>query len=147
MTLPGQAIFRTSWAANVLFAVTAAPVALGVDAFDVPAIVVSVGLFLVSLAIWGYAFFVAASRSAGGEDVTLGRMYLVDPGAPRPAQWQLYGSLVVCIVIAGVTAFANPFGVLVPMFPLGLLGLWGARHGEYPPRSAYPRDREGGRDG
>jgi len=146
--MPGRAIFRTSWAGNVLFAVIAVPVALGFDAFDVAAVVVSVALFLVSLPVWGYAFFVAASRSAGGEDVTLGRMYLFDPGAPRPAQWQLYGSLTVCVVIAAATAAANPFGVLVPMFPLGLLGVWGARHGQYPPRSAYPRGRrEGGRDG
>jgi hypothetical protein len=147
VTQPGQLIFRTSWTANALFLVTAAPVALGVDAFDVAAVVVSVGLFLISLPVWGYAFFVAASRSAHGEDVTLGRMYLFDPGAPRAAQWQLYGSLAACVLIAGATAAANPFGVLVPMLPLGLLGLWGARHGEYPPRSAYPRDREGGRDG
>ena len=32
------------------------------------------------------------------------------------------------------------FSVLVPMYPLGLIGLWGARHGTFPPRrTAVPR--------
>ena len=39
---------------------------------------------------------------------------------------------------------ANPFGVLVPMLPMGLAGLWGARHGVYPPRPA-PAKKTGGR--
>jgi hypothetical protein len=146
VTTPGRGIFRASWASNVVFAVAVVPVALGVEALDTPAIVVSVALFLVSLAVWVYAFLVAASRSAHGDDVTVGRMYLVDASAPRDAQWQLYGSLGVCVVIAAATAVANPFGVLVPMLPLGLVGLWGARHGRYPPRPAYPQGRrQGGR--
>ena len=37
-------------------------------------------------------------------------------------------------MITAVTASADPFGVLVPMLPLGLVGLWGARHGEFRPR-------------
>jgi len=36
--------------------------------------------------------------------------------------------------VTAATALAEPFGVLVPMLPLGLLGLWGARHGVFPPR-------------
>jgi hypothetical protein len=54
-------------------------------------------------------------------------------------RWLLYGSLVVCLAITVATASANPFGVLVPMYPLGLVGLWGARHGVYPPRKTMPR--------
>lgn len=138
----GRAVFVVAWAANVLFAVTAAPVALGAESLDVVAVVVAVALFLVSLPVWGYAFAVAVARSARGEDVTVARLFLFDPGAPRYAQWQLYGALAVCVVIAAVTAAANPFGVLVPMLPLGLVGVWGARHGHYQPRSAYPHQRQ-----
>jgi hypothetical protein len=118
------------------------PVALGAERVDVLAVVVAVALFLVSLPVWGYAFVVAVARSARGEVVTLARLFLVDPGAPRYAQWQLYGALVVCVVIAALTAAGDPFGVLVPMLPLGLVGVWGARHGHYEPRSAYPHRRQ-----
>ena len=46
--------------------------------------------------------------------------------------------------VAAATAAAEPFGILVPMLPLGLLGLWGARHGVFPPRrtpDAATRDK------
>jgi hypothetical protein len=140
----GRAVFVSSWAANALFASTAVPVALDVEALEVPAVVVAIALFLVSLPVWAMAFVVAATRSARGEDVTLAGVFLVAPGAPRYARLHLYGALAVCLVIAAATAAADPFGVLVPMLSLGLVGLWGARHGRYPPRSAYPRGRHVG---
>jgi len=47
------------------------------------------------------------------------------------------------IVIAAVTAAARPFttlafGVLTPVFGLGLNSLWAARHGNFPPRKPAP---------
>ena len=41
---------------------------------------------------------------------------------------------VVSVIVALATAWANPSGTLVPMLPLGLAGLWGARHGVFPAR-------------
>jgi hypothetical protein len=43
------------------------------------------------------------------------------------------------VVVALVTAIARPFtglafGILVPVFGLGLAGLWGARRGSFPSR-------------
>jgi hypothetical protein len=43
------------------------------------------------------------------------------------------------VVVAVATAAARPFttlafGVLVPVFGVGLNGLWAARHGRFPPR-------------
>jgi hypothetical protein len=58
---------------------------------------------------------------------------------PARVRWSLYGALLVCVAITVGTAAANPFGVLVPMFPLGLIGLWGARHGTFPPRRTPAR--------
>jgi len=43
----GERILVVSWVANALFAVTAFPAALGVSAFDVPAIAVALGLFAI----------------------------------------------------------------------------------------------------
>ena len=118
--------------------------ALGVSAFDVPAIVVALGLFAISLGVWCWAFAVALARTTRGDDVVVASMFLVQGPAPKRVRVQLFGSLAVCVAVTAVTALAEPFGVLVPMLPLGLLGLWGARHGVFPPRrmpDATTRDK------
>src|SRR5581483_3530114 len=56
---PGRAIVLASWASNVIFAVTAVPVAAGVDALDGVAVGVALTLFLVALGVWSYAFVIA----------------------------------------------------------------------------------------
>ncbi|HEX3667985.1 MAG TPA: hypothetical protein VHY55_02400 [Acidimicrobiia bacterium] len=140
----GKRILVVSWAANALFAVTAIPAALGVSAFDVPAIVVALGLFAISLGVWCWAFAVALARTTRGDDVVVASMFLVQGPAPKRVRVQLFGSLAVCVAVTAVTAVAEPFGILVPMLPLGLLGLWGARHGVFPPRrmpDATTRDK------
>jgi len=43
----------------------------------------------------------------------------------------------VCLAIAAATVVAEPFGVLVPMLPPGLAGMWAARHGQFPPRPRH----------
>jgi hypothetical protein len=117
---------------------------LGVSAFDSAAVAVSLTLFLASLPIWAYAYFVGLARTARGDDVTVSSLYFLKPSAPTDVRRHLLGALAACLVITVATAAANPFAVLVPMLPLGLAGLWGARHGAYPPRPAV-RKQTGGR--
>jgi hypothetical protein len=130
----GERIIVVSWVANALFAATAIPATLGVSAFDVAAIVVALGLFAISLGVWCWAVAVALARTTRSDDVVVASMFLVQGPAPRRVRVHLFASLAVCTVVTAVTAAAEPFGVLVPMLPLGLLGLWGARHGVFPPR-------------
>lgn len=129
--MPGRAIIQISWAGNVLFALTALPVALGADGLQPVAVVTALTLFAVSLGVWGWAFAVAVARSANGDDIAVGNLFLFEGAAPRAARAHLFGSLGTCLLLTAVTAVADPFGVLVPMLPLGLIGLWGARHGTY----------------
>jgi hypothetical protein len=133
---PGRGLRALSWLATFVFAATAIPVALGVDAIDDAAVAVTLGLFLVSLGVWTWALVAAAVRTTRGDDVAVTTLFLVEGAVPGRVRWSLYGSLLVCLAIAAATAAANPFGVLVPMFPLGIVGLWGARHGTFPPRRA-----------
>jgi hypothetical protein len=135
----GRRIVVASWVGDALFAVTALPVALGVDAFDDPAVVVALLLFFASLVVWCWALGLAAVRTTRGDDVQVMSLFLLEGRAPARARWLLYGSFLACLAITVATAAANPFGVLVPMYPLGLVGLWGARHGVYPPRQTVPR--------
>jgi hypothetical protein len=129
--MPGRAIIRVSWAGNVLFAITALPAALGVDGLEPVAVATALALFAVSLGVWVWAFAVAVARSANGDDIAVGNLFLLEGTAPKRVRAHLFASLGVCLVITAVTASADPFGVLVPMLPIGLVGLWGARHGTY----------------
>jgi hypothetical protein len=135
-TLPGRGIIVASWVGNVVFACTAVPAALGIDAFDGPAIAAALALFFLSLLIWTWAFVVALSRSAQGDDIVVGNWFGTIGGAAPAVRWHLFGSVGACLVITVVTAAADPFGVLVPMLPIGFVGLWAARYGTFPPRRA-----------
>jgi len=134
----GRAIEGVAWAGDVVFALTAIPAALGVGALEDPAIAVCLALFFVSLAVWTWALGAAAVRTAGGDDISVFTLFLIEGRVPRRVRWSLYGAFLVCLAITVATAAVNPFGVLVPMLPLGLVGLWGARHQTYPRRRDFP---------
>lgn len=125
-----------AWVGDLCFALTGVPAALGADAFDDPAVVTALVCFFASLVVWTWALLGAIARTARGDDVAVTTMFLIEGRVPGRVRWHLYGALAVCLAVSGATAVANPFGVLVPMLPLGLVGLWGARHGAYPPRRA-----------
>jgi hypothetical protein len=130
-------IVLASWVSLGIFAVFAIPDALGVSAFETPAGIVSLGLFLISLPIWIYSFGLVIVRSSRGDNVeVISWVFLTGNTAPREIRRHLLGATAVSIVLGLATAWANPFSVLVPMLSLGFAALWGARHGTYPPRPA-----------
>ena len=107
-----------------------------IDAFDPIAVGVCLALFLASLPVWIYALGLAIVRSAHGRRHRGGEP-LLPPGfgaAPRTASTCSARSR-----SASSSRSRRPGStrsrVLVPMLPLGLVGLWGARHGTFPPRA------------
>ena len=132
----GSGIVRISLGAVLVFAAAAIPDALGVDAFGTVALVVCLAFFLASLPVWLYALARAAGRTAPGDEIAVTNLFFLAGSAPAAVRRLLLGALGVTVVIAAATAKANPSSILVPMLPLGLAGLWGARHGTYPPRPA-----------
>jgi len=137
----GARIVAGSWIGNLLFALTAIPHALDVDSFEGPAIGMTLALFGVSLVVWPWSFAAALVRSSQGDDLAVASLFLTVGDAPRAVRGHLFGALTVCIVLSAATAVANPFGVLVPMLPLGFIGLWAARYGTFPPRPVTPPRR------
>lgn len=131
----GRRIVVTSWVAVALFAVTAVPAAAGASFLDGVALGVAAALFVVGIAVFVWAFGAALVRSANGDDIVVASLFLAQGPAPRPVRVQLYAALVASVVLAGATGANDAFGILVPMLPVGLIGLWGARHGTYPPRA------------
>lgn len=130
-------LVRLSWVGTALFAATAAA-AVASDAVVVRggAVAVALVLFAAGTAAMLAAVVIAAGRSRT-EEIAVGSLFLFQAtGGPRR---ELHGATLLQTAVALGTAFARPytslaFGILVPIFGLGLTGLWGARHATFPPR-------------
>jgi len=136
----GAGIVVLSWAGTGVFAAVATVSTLLPDEAGTAAAIVDVALFAVGVVavLWAYAVAVSRSRT---DAIGIGGLYFLAGSAPRTVRDRLLGALAVQVVIALVSASIRPytavaFGVLVPMLGLGLCGLWAARHGRFPPRSA-----------
>ena len=138
----GPGIIRFGWVANLLFALTAIPVAAGVDDLLGVAITVALLLFLVSVGVFVYALLLAFARSSRGDNVVVANLFFLQGSAPKSIRYRFLWMFLVCLAIAAGTAAWEPFGVLVPMLPVGLAGMWAARYGVFFPRpTAQPRGR------
>jgi hypothetical protein len=139
--VPGVAIIRASWWGT---AVTCVAVVLNAVTGDrdnyllsaVPALV----LFVTGCAAFLWAFSIAVGRSRT-EVIGVGQLFFLSGCAPRRVQVSMMASLAVQSVVPLIVAVIRPFtafGVLAPMWALGLAGLWGARHGRFPARPGEP---------
>ena len=129
---------------TVVFAVSAV---LEVVVFEHWTQVVGVAVALVLFAVGCAAFlagYVRAIQRSRSEEISVtGLFLLVGPAVPGPVKLRLGLLLAVQVVVALVTAGIRTFtplafGVLVPVFGLGLNGLWASRHGHFPPRRPTP---------
>jgi hypothetical protein len=139
----GRGILVVGWIANGLFAATAVPAAItSEDALVAVAIGTALVLFFVAIGAFVYAFAVAVARSARGDNVAVANLFFLQGSAPRSVQRSFLVLFAVCLLIAIGTAAWEPFGVLVPMLPVGLAGVWAARCGTFPLRPpTTPRRR------
>lgn len=120
-------------------------------------VVVSLALFAAGIAtsLWAYTTALERSRS---EEVGVANLFLLSGGtAPAAVKRAMSAALAVQVVAAllgasvGVAGLqhnelnALAFGVLVPMFGIGMNGAWAARYGSYGPRvtpTAKPSNRK-----
>jgi hypothetical protein len=140
---PGRAIVIFGWIANVAFAATAIPAAIiREESIEAIAIAVALALFFVAIGAFVYAFAVAVARTTRGDNVAVANLFFLEGSAPRRVRRDFLVLFLACLAIAAATAAWEPFGVLVPMLPVGLAGVWAARYGKFPPRPpATPRRR------
>ena len=119
--------------------------------------VVSLALFAIGIAPSLWAYTTALERSRIDEVGVANLFLLTGPTAPRPVKRAMSSALLVQIVaalggaIVGVVGLevsdlnALAFGVLVPMFGIGMNGAWAARYGSFGPRvnpAAKPSNRK-----
>jgi hypothetical protein len=140
----GKRIVIATWVGLGACAVVAIPNALGLHALDTATAVVCLAVFLLSLPVWLYAFGLAIVRSARGDDIAVSSWVFLAGSAPADVRKQLLGATAVSVLL-WATAWANPFIVLVSLYPLGMAALWGARHGTFPARKIAAPAARGGR--
>jgi hypothetical protein len=130
---------------NLAFMGTAAIVVTSVAAAAAPATfarahaVVSIVLFAVGTGalLWAYALGVSRSRT---ELVSVAGLFFLAGGVAPPATRRALRVALAVEVVAVVAASSiRPFtevafGILAPVFGLGLLAVWSGRHGTFPPR-------------
>lgn len=135
----GKGILDLTLFGTAALLVTSLSAAAFPDAFGVLHAGLSCVLFAVGTGglLWGYALGVARSRT---DDVSLGGLFFLSaPAAPVRVRRRFRTALTIETVVVVVAAAIRPFGVvafgvLAPMFALGLMGVWGGRHAVFPPR-------------
>jgi hypothetical protein len=135
--LPGVRLVWASFVGTAAFVVAAVVGTVWLDLVAV-LVFVSIALFFIGTGAFLLAYAKAVSRSRY-ETIGMGGLFFLAGTAPRRVQVLLLGSFAVEVAVALITASIRvytpvAFGLLTPMFGLGLVGLWGAIYGEFPPR-------------
>lgn len=150
--LPGLATVRADVIGTIVFAVVAAVAVVwqGERAVQVAMAVVSMVLFAVG-AFTGLAAYVRALERSRIDEIGVANLYLLTGRtAPSPVRRLMTLALSAQVVVGLVGAIIGAvglgrdevntlaFGILVPMFGIGLNGFWAVRHGTFGPRLDKP---------
>jgi hypothetical protein len=102
---------------------------------DLVNLAVSSLLFLGGCVAFGYGFLRAAGRSRT-EVVDLAGLFYLTGSGPAGVRRMLLGLWFAQIAVASasVVVVRPPFGVMAPVWGIGLLSVWGALHGAFPAR-------------
>ena len=150
-TRAGDTIVIADVVGTVAFTITAVTAAVVFStASQWVGAITAMTLFAIGVFAFIWSFWTAVQRSRA-EQIGVMQMYLL-LGEPIPARVRriMLALLVIQITVALATALSRSeaddgspgtslaVGVLVPMFGLGLNGLWAAFHGVFPPRPDVP---------
>jgi hypothetical protein len=132
---PGAAIVNASLAGTALFTVAAVVAAAAPGAAAGPVAVLDVVLGAVGVLSCLAAYGIGVQRSRV-DAVTIAGLFFLSGTAPAGVRRRLLGALGVQVVVGVATSAVRvytplAFGILVPLFGLGLTALWGARHGTF----------------
>ena len=139
VAVPGVMIINASWAGTGLYGALAVVGTAVPDWFAVPTAAVSGALFAIGCVVFLWAYAVAVGRSRT-DAIGIGGLYFLADSAPPVPRFRLRLSFAIEVALATVSSSIRPFtpiafGFLVPVFGLGMMGLWGARYGSFGPRA------------
>ncbi|MCY4163991.1 MAG: hypothetical protein OXE93_07260 [bacterium] len=134
----GIRLLRANWVGTGAFVVVATATTVFPSFMAVSMALFSFGLL--ALGSWAmlWAFSRAVQRSRY-ELIGVGGLYFLAGCAPQAVRRSMLAALgvqsLVAVAAASVRPFsASAFGILVPVYALGLSGVWGARYGNFPDR-------------
>jgi hypothetical protein len=150
-SIPGIGLIWASWIGTAIFTISATySSTIGYDAHRSPpgeqtGALIALVLFGIGCVLFVVALALGALRSRDAQ-MGIGGWFFLAGSAPPIVQRHLLGSVAVEVTVAVVTAAARPFstlafGILVPTYGLALCGIWGARHGDFPPAVEPERRR------
>ncbi len=139
MTVPGRRLIQFSMLGTVLFTVVSVVEVIVQDWTRPVAVILDLVLFGIGCTAFLGAYAIAIGRSRTEEIGVASLYFLTNRVAPNPVRVRLLVAFAVQCVVAVTVASVRPFtaaafAVLVPMFGLGLNGVWAARHGSFGPR-------------
>ena len=139
----GGGIVMLALAGTALFVLAGLLAAVFMDGFMVAYVAISLLEFAFGMLVFALAFLRAVDRSRS-ETIGVGGLFFGAGSAPRPVRIRLVGALIVqtmvSIIVASTHVYtALAFGVVAPMWALGLTGLWVAAYGSFPEREFDPR--------
>lgn len=111
---------------------------------DLVNLAVSSVLFLGGCVAFGYGFLRAAGRSRT-EVVDLAGLFYLTGSGPPDVRRKLLGLWFaqIAVAAASITVVHPPFGVMAPVWGIGLISVWGARHGAFAARDLGGNRRGG----
>lgn len=139
----GRGLIVASWIGTAVLAATAV-LGLAATSFVLVPFAVSLGLFVAGIGALVAAYARAVGRSRQDEISVFGLFFLAGGSAPRGVQAKLLGALLAQVAVGfaaaglGVNTLVAT-ALLAPVYGLGLMGLWGARYGVFPPRIVRTR--------
>ncbi len=148
---PGTRIIRWSRLGTAVFALTAIAGTVDPDTLGWIAMAIALTLFVIGVITMLIAFAYAVGRSRT-DVIGVAGLFFGSGSAPGDVRRHLLGSLIVQVLVgiatAGIRMFTIlAFGTLVPVFGLGLTGLWCARHGTFRSRHCEESDVDTGKFG
>ncbi len=134
----GAVLVQAAWAGTAVFAASALAATV-VEALTVLSVPIALLLFLGGTIAFTSAYVQALQRSRDDE-IAVADLFFLTHCAPKPVRRAFMAALAVEIVVALLTASLRlytglAFGIMAPMWALGLAGLWGARYGTFRPRA------------
>ena len=140
-------VVRASVAGTVLFGLTAAYAAISFStAAQWVGAVTALGLFAAGVFAFLISYFRAVGRSRRDEVSVAGLYLLMGDPTPRRIKVTMWLAILAQVLIALLTTLARPdgpdgnpgsslaVGFLVPMFGIGMNGLWAATNADFPRR-------------
>lgn len=143
----GDVIILADVVGTAAFAVTALTAAIVFStASQWVGAITAMSLFAIGVFAFLWGFYNVAQRSRTEQIAVMQVYLLVGPPTPPRVRWTMLAMLAIQILVGLGTALGRSeaddgspgtslaVGILVPMFGLGLNGLWCAFHGVFPPR-------------